>query len=185
MRYLNGTLQQSIWSPKGSSCNLVCFSDYDFTRSKSDRKSTSGTCHLFSNYLVSWQSKKQYNFALSTIKAKYIFGGSCCANVLWLKQKFLDYDLKHGCILIKCDTTSAKGLTKNLVLHSQTKHIEIQYHFIIDRVEKGKLFFDYVDTKYQLRDIFTKHSSLEPFHKICMELGIFDFSCFKYISISI
>lgn len=122
MRYLNGTSQHGLWFPKGRACSLVCFSYSCFTGYKSDRKSTSGTCHLFANCLVSWHSKKRHNISLCTTEAEYATVGSCCAQVLWLKQKFLEDDLKLGCIRIKCDNTSAISLAKNLVLHSRSKH---------------------------------------------------------------
>jgi len=165
--------------PKGSSCCLVGFSDSDFSGCKSDRKSTSGTCHLFRNFLISWHSKKQYSVAFSTAEAEYVVAGSCCCQILWIKQQLLDYDLKLGYVPIKCDNTSAFNLTKNLVLHSRTKHIEIQHHFLRDHVEKKDVTFEYVDTKNQLAHIFTKPLPSESFLKICRELGILDTSCIK------
>jgi hypothetical protein len=99
--------------------------------------------------------------------------------ILWLKQKLRNYDLKLGCVSIKCDNTNAINLTKNLVLHSRTKHIEIQHHFLKDHVEKKDVTFEYVDTKCQLADIFTKPLSSDSFLKILSELGILDTSCFK------
>ncbi|KAK2418108.1 hypothetical protein QL285_040337 [Trifolium repens] len=54
MRYLNETSTYGLWFPKGSTCSLVGYSNSDFAGCNSDRKSTSGTCHLFGNCLVSW-----------------------------------------------------------------------------------------------------------------------------------
>jgi len=80
-RYLHGTSKYGLWYSKGSDCSLVGYSDSDFAGCKSDRKSTSGTCHLFSNSLVSWHSKKQVSVALSTAEAEYVAAGSCCAQI--------------------------------------------------------------------------------------------------------
>ena len=66
---------------KGSSSYLVVFSDSDFASCKSDRKSTSGTCHLFGNCLISWHSKKQHSVTLSTTEAEYVAAGSCCSQI--------------------------------------------------------------------------------------------------------
>jgi len=110
-RYISGTTNFGLWYPKGSPCDLVGFSDSDFAGCKSDRKSTSGTCHLFGNFLISWHSKKQHSVALSTAEVEYVAAGSCCSQVLWIKQ-LLDYDLKLRCVPIKCDNTSAINLTK-------------------------------------------------------------------------
>jgi len=79
---------------------------------------------------------------LSTAEAEYVAAWSCCSQILWIKQQLLDYDLKLGCVPIKCDNTSAINLTKNPVLHSRTKHIEIQHHFLRDHVEKKDVTFE-------------------------------------------
>jgi len=142
-----GTTNFGLWYPKESPCYLVGFSDSDFAGCKLDRKSTSGTCHLFGKCLISWHSKKQHSVALSTVEAGYVAAGSCCSQILWIKQQLLDYDLKLGCVPIKCDNTSAINLTKNHVLHSRTKHIEIRHQFLRDHVEKKDVSFEYVDTK--------------------------------------
>jgi hypothetical protein len=113
---------------------------------------------------------------LSTAEAEYVAAGSCCAQILWLKQQLLDYDIKLQHIPIKCDNTSAINLTKNLVLHSRTKHIEIRHHFLRDHVEKGDVVFEHVDTKNQLADIFTKPLASDAFFNIRGELGILDIS---------
>lgn len=75
-----------------------------------------------------------------------------------------------------CDNTSAINLTKNPVLHSRTKHIEICTHFLRDHVEKGDVFFEHVDSKNQLAEIFTKPLVIGPFFYIRQKLGILDIS---------
>lgn len=137
MKYLVGTMNMGLWYPKGSSCQLVGYSDSDFAGCRLDRKSTSGTCHLLGSSLVSWFSKKQVSVALSTTEAEYIAAGSCCAQILWMKQQHSDYGLSINHIPLRCDNTSAISLTKNPILHSRTKHIEIRHHFIRDHVLKG------------------------------------------------
>ena len=74
--------------------DLVSYSDADFAGCKIDRKSTSGTCHFLGHSLVSWFSKKQNSVALSTAEAEYIAAGSCCAQVLYMKQQLEDFKLK-------------------------------------------------------------------------------------------
>jgi hypothetical protein len=75
-----------------------------------------------------------------------------------------------------CDNASAINLTKNLVLHSRTKYIEIYHHFLRDHVEKWDVIFEHVDRKNQLVDIFTKPLATEPFFNVRRELGILDIS---------
>ena len=72
--------------------------------------------------------------------------GSCCAQVLWIKQQMEDLGLHFDHIPINCDNTSAINLSKNLIQHSRTKHIEIQHHFLRDHVQKRdiKLIYIYI-----------------------------------------
>ena len=65
-------------------------------------------------------------------------------------------------------------MSKNPILHSRTKHIEIRHHFIKEHVLNGNVFLEYICTEDQLADIFTKPLSEERFSYIRRELGIFD-----------
>ena len=109
--------------------NLVSYSDAEFAGCKVKRKSTSGTCHFLGSSLVSWISKKQNSFALSTTEVEYIVADSCCAQVLWMKQTLKDFGQEFESIPIKCDNTSAINLSKNLIQHSKTKHIKVRKSF--------------------------------------------------------
>ncbi|XP_058769363.1 secreted RxLR effector protein 161-like [Vicia villosa] len=146
IKYLKGTTNVGLWYPKGSMNTLVGYSDADYAGCKTDRKSTNGMCHILGNALVSWSCKKQASVALSTAEAEYIAAGSGCAQILWLKQQLLDYGLNLGCIPLRCDNTSAINITKNPVMHSRTKHIDIRHHFIQDHVFKGDVEITFVDT---------------------------------------
>ena len=178
MRYLIDTVNVGLWYPKESSLTLVGYSDSDFAGCKLDRKSTSGTCHLLGASLISWFSRKQVSVALSTTEAEYVAAGSCCAQTLWMRQQLIDYGLSLDHIPLRCDNTSAINLTKNPVLHSRTKHIDIRHHFIRDHVLKGDVDIEFVETSKQLADIFTKPLDKENFFKIRRELGILDFTSF-------
>ncbi|XP_050876383.1 secreted RxLR effector protein 161-like [Lathyrus oleraceus] len=176
LRYLHGTSKYGLWYSKGGNYNLVGYTNSDFAGCKLDKKSTSGTCHMFSNSLVSWHIKKQVFVVLSTTMEEYVAAGSCCAQILWLKQQLLDFDIKLQHIPIICDNTSAINITKNTVLHSRIKHTEIRHHFLRDHVEKGDAVFEHVESKNQLEDIFTKPLATEPFFNMRRELGILDIS---------
>ena len=108
--------------------------------SKSDRKSTSGTCHFLGHSLVSWFSKKQNSVSLSTTEAEYIAASLACSQVLWMKQTLKDFGLNYSTTTIYCDNTSAINLSKNPVQHSRTKHIEVRHHFLRDHVLKRRYF---------------------------------------------
>ena len=127
---------------------------------------------LLGGKLVSWTSKKQNSVSTSTAEAEHVVAGSCCAQVLWMRNQLLDYDLQLSKIPIYCDNTSAIAIANNPVLHSKTMHIEIRYHFIRDHVMNGDVELHFVPTKYQLTDLFTKPLDETRFNLLISELGM-------------
>jgi len=176
LKYLKGIVNVGLWYLRRASLSLSGYSNSDFVGCKLDRKSTSGTCHLVGASLISWHKKKQACMVLSTAKAEYIAAGSCCAQILWLKQQLTDYDLCLSKVSLKCDNTSAINLTKNPIQHSRTKHIEIRHHFIRDHTSNGDCEVQFTETKKQLVDFFTKPLPRDRFNFLRIELGILDAS---------
>src|SRR6185503_6298171 len=162
--------------PKGAHFDLVGFSDSDYAGCKVDRKSTSGGCQFLGRSLVSWSSKKQNSVALSTAEAKYISAGSCCAQLLWMKQTLLDYGVKFDEILLLCDNESAVKIANNPVQHSRTKHIDIHHHFLRDHVARSDIALCGVRSEDQLADIFTKPLDESTFCRLRSELNVLDAS---------
>ena len=93
-----------------------------------------------------------------------------------MKQQLSDYGIVLDHIPIKCDNTSAINISKNPVLHSRTKHIEIRRYFLRDRALKGDCVLEFIDTKNQLANIFTKPLPKDSFYTIRRELGLLDAS---------
>ncbi|KAI3718436.1 hypothetical protein L6452_19307 [Arctium lappa] len=170
--YLKGTPNLGLWYPKDSGFDLTGYSDSDFAGCKLDRKSTTGGCQLLGGKLVSWTSKKQNSVSTSTAEAEYVAAGSCCSQILWMRNQLLDYDLQLSKIPIYCDSTSAIAIANNPVLHSKTKHIEIRYHFIRDHVMNGDIELHFIPTDFQLADIFTKPLDETRFNFLISELGM-------------
>jgi hypothetical protein len=131
-RYLVHTPNLGLWCPKGSTFDLLGYSDSDYAGCKVDQKSTTGTCQFLYRSLVSWSLKKQNSVALSTTEAEYVAAGACCAQLLWVKQTLTDYGCKFSNIPLLCDNESAIKLAINPVQHSRTKHIDIRHHFLVD-----------------------------------------------------
>jgi hypothetical protein len=139
--------------------NKSCCSGYsnaDWVGNADDRKSTSGGCFYVGNNLVAWMSRKQSSISLSTVEAKYIFAASCCTQLLWMKKRLFDYGFTQYTMIISCDNTSAMNISKNLVQHSWTKHIDIRHHFLRNLVESEVGSLSFIPTNNQLADILTK-----------------------------
>jgi hypothetical protein len=174
-RYLVHTPNLGLWYPKGSTFDLLGYSDSDYAGCKVDRKSTTGTCQFLGRSLVSWSSKKQNSIVLSMAKAEYVAAGACCAQLLWMRQTLSDYSCEFSKIPILCDNESAIKLANNLVQHFRTKHIDIRYHFLKDHKAKEDIALRHVSTERQLVDIFTKPLDEQRFCVLRSELNILDF----------
>jgi hypothetical protein len=137
MRYLVYTPKFGIWCPKGSTFDLIGYSDADYAGCKIDRKSTSDTYQFLGRSLVSRASKKQNSVALSIAEAEYIAAGHYCSQLLWMGQTLRDYGYKLSKVSLLCDNESAIRMADNPVEHSHTKHIDIRYHFLRDHQQRG------------------------------------------------
>jgi len=174
LKYLVHTPNLGLWYPKGSTFDLLSYSDSDYAGCKVDRKSTTGTCQFLGRSLVSWSSKKQNSVALSTAKAEYVVAGACCAQLLWMWQTFSDFDCEYKKIPLLCDNESAIKLANSPVQHSRTKHIDIRHHFLRDHEAKGDITLSHVSTDKQLVNIFTKLLDEQRFCFLRSELNILD-----------
>ncbi|GKA02156.1 hypothetical protein Tco_0674821 [Tanacetum coccineum] len=136
------------------------------------RRSTSGSMQLLGDRLVSWSSKRQKSTTISSTEAEYIALSGCCAQILWMRSQLTDYGLRFNKIPMYCDNKSAIALCCNNVQHSWSKHIDIRYHFIKEQVENGVIELYFVNTEYQLADIFTKALGRERIAFLTNKLGM-------------
>ena len=117
-------------------------------------------------------SKKQKSVFLSTAEAEYIATESCCAQLLWMKKLLHDYGITQDTMCVFHDNTSAINLSKNPVLHSKSKHIEIRYHFIRDLVDEKTVYLEFINTDNQKVDIFTKPLDGPRFESLHKTIGV-------------
>ncbi|GJS03644.1 hypothetical protein Tco_0320152 [Tanacetum coccineum] len=161
-----------LWYPKDSVFALRAFADADYAGCQDTRRSTLGSAQFLVDKLVSWSSKKQKSTTISTIEAEYIALSGCCAQILWMRSQRFDYGFTFNKIPLYCDNQSAIVLCCNNVQHSRSKHIDIRHHFIKEQVENRVVEVYFVETKYQLVDIFTKVLPRERFELILPLLGM-------------
>eukprot|EP00253_Pinus_taeda_P007692 PITA_07692 len=172
-KYLQGTQDVGLWYPRDANLTLHAYTHVDWARSVDDRKSTGGGALYMGSKLASWFSKKQNPISLSIAEAKYVAASSSCTQLLWMMQTLQDIQITcHPPISILCDNTSAISISKNLVMHSKTKHIPIKYHFLYEQVLEQKVNLEYVPSKEHVVDIFTKPLPIETFEYLRQNLVV-------------
>uniref|UniRef100_A0A2N9J0P4 Cysteine-rich receptor-like protein kinase 10 n=1 Tax=Fagus sylvatica TaxID=28930 RepID=A0A2N9J0P4_FAGSY len=150
---------------------LTAFTDADWAGDTSDRRSTSGVVVFLGNNPITWLSKKQHTVSRSSTEAEYRSLATGAAELAWLRQVLCDLKLYlPSAPLIWCDNTSALALASNPVFHGRTKHIEVDYHFVRERVVRGDLSLQFISTHDQLADIFTKALPSTRFLLLCSKL---------------
>ncbi|GJW57670.1 retrovirus-related pol polyprotein from transposon TNT 1-94, partial [Tanacetum coccineum] len=175
-QYLKGTVHQGLWYLKDSSIALTTFADADHTGYQDTCRSTFGSMQLLGDRLVSRSSKRQKSAAISSTKAEYITLSGCCAQILWMRSQLIDYGFGFNKIPMYCDNKSAIALCCNNVQHSRSKHIDIRFHFIKEHVENGVIELYFVNTEYQLADIFTKALGRNRIEFLINKLGMRSFT---------
>lgn len=106
---------------------------------------------------MSWSSKRQHTISRSSAEAEYRAVANAVAESSWIRQLLQDPRCPlHQATAVFCDNVSAIYMSSNLVQHQRTKHIEIDQHFVRDRVSMGHVCVLHVPSSRQFADIFTK-----------------------------
>lgn len=150
---------------------IKAFSDADWAGDLNDRRSTTGLVVFLGNNHISWSSKMQQTVSRSSTEAEYKALSSTTIELDWIQQllTFLQIKLLYTFILF-CDYLSAIALFFNLIQHQRKKHIEIDVHFVRERVATKKLLVQFVSSSKQFADILTKGLSSPIFHTHCSNL---------------
>ncbi|XP_019186568.1 PREDICTED: uncharacterized protein LOC109181272 [Ipomoea nil] len=157
LRYIKGTLTYGLRLTVSTSSAIHAFSDSDWAGCPVDRKSTSGYAVFLGANLISWLSRKQRTVDRSSTEAEYKALADVSAEVTWVVSLLRELGLHNGGpSTLWCDNLGTTYLCANPVFHARTKHVEIDYHFVRDKVASGEMTVNFVSTKDQLADIFTK-----------------------------
>jgi hypothetical protein len=174
LRYVSGTLNLGVKYRRGEeNLCLTGFSDSDMAGDIDDRKSTSGILFYLGTSPVTWVTQKQKVVALSSCEAEYMAGAAAACQGIWLGRllsELLGVDFET--VILKIDNQSAISLCKNPVFHERSKHIEVRYHFIREKVEEGIVAVEHVGTNHQLADILTKPLARVKFQEMREKIGV-------------
>ncbi|XP_019157958.1 PREDICTED: uncharacterized protein LOC109154654 [Ipomoea nil] len=175
LRYIKGTLNYGLRLSPSASTNIHAYCDSDWAGCPVDRKSTSGYAVFLGSNLISWLSRKQRTVARSSTEAEYKAVADVAAEVTWMVSLLRELGLHTGRPSnLWCDNLGATYLCANPVFHARTKHVEIDYHFVHDKVASGDFMVNFVSTKDQLADVLTKPLPGPRFTALRDKLNIVD-----------
>ena len=123
---------------------------------------------------ISWCSKRQPTVSLSTTEAEYKAAAMVAQESTWLiclmqdLHQPIDYSMP-----VYCDNQSAVGLAENPVFHARTKHVEVHYHFIKEKVLQEEIEMHQVKTDDQVADLFTKGLNGGTIEKFRRQLNMY------------
>lgn len=173
LRYIKGTYNMGINITAGADSTLLCYSDSDWAGCKSTRCSTGGLCTLLGSNVISWSAKRHDTVSKSSTEAEYRTMSIAASEIVWLQNLLRDMGLQQQRTpLLLCDNLSAVCLTANPMFHKRTKHFDVDYRYVRERVALKALEVKHIPATLQLADIFTKSLSQAPFFKLRDKLGV-------------
>ncbi|CAN6469819.1 unnamed protein product [Victoria cruziana] len=160
LRYLKGTLNDGLVYSKDDQYDgghrLVTYTDADWAGDPDERRSVSGYCVFIGHNAVVWSSKKQRAIARSSAEAEYRAMAAGVADVTWVRHLLEELSESIFSSIFFCDNQSAINIARNPILHCRTKHIEIDQHFVRQKVEDKEIEPAYIRYDSQIADVFTK-----------------------------
>ena len=151
---------------------MVGYCDADYAGDCNTRRSTTGYVFSLGSGAVAWCSKRQPTVSFSTTEAEYRAAAMAAQESTWLMRLLKDLHQPIKQVILHCDNRSAVCLAENPIFHARTKHIEIHYHFIREKVLQGDIQMKLTPTEEQIADIFTKGLSISKFEEMRMQLGM-------------
>jgi hypothetical protein len=123
--------------------------------------------------LVSWSLKKQPTVSRSSTKAEYKALANGAAEAMWISSLLTELGVtQQRALVLWCDNLGATYLMMNPVFHARTKHIEIDFHFVRERIAEGALYMKFISSSDQLADVFTKPATRQMLDRFKSNLNL-------------
>lgn len=173
LQYLKSTPGKGLYFEKGEKRNVEAFVDADWAGNIMDRKSTTGYCTKVWGNLITWRSKKQTVVARSSAEAEFRALAHAVCELMWIERVLKELQLiKNSPMQLYCDNKAAINIAHNPVHHDRTKHVEVDRHFIKEKLETGVICLVYIPTGQQTVDMLTKGMSGHKFEEFVCKLGM-------------
>lgn len=141
---------------------VSAFSDADWPGCPDDRRSIGGFAVFLGGNLISWCARKQPTVSRSSTEAEYKALANATAEIIWVQHLLTELGVHHPKVAsLWCDNLGATYLFANPIFHARTKYIEIDYHFVRERVAEKLLNIRFIPTGDQVEDGFTKPLTLQ------------------------
>ena len=171
--YLNKTIDFELVF-RGDLKPLTGYSDADWAGDLATSRSTGGYAFNLGSATLSWSSKRQPTVALSSCEAEYMAQTQAAKEAIWLRglKQDLDPDDTSTATIIFCDNQAAISLAKNFNFSTRAKHIKHGHRFVNQAIEEKEIELQYINTKRQVADGFTKALPKDSFQNFCRGLGL-------------
>lgn len=173
LRYLKSCARLGLKINKSFSSLVSAYSDADWAGCPDDRRSTGGFAVFLGNNLVSWHAKKQATVSRSSTESEYKALANATAEIIWIQTLLKELKVSSPPVArLWCDNMGAKYLASNPVFHARTKHIEVDFHFVRERVNNKLLQIDFIPSEDQVADGFTKALSVRKLENFKNHLNL-------------
>jgi hypothetical protein len=175
LRYLQRTKDYMLTYRSLANLEIIGYSDSDFAGCQDSMKSTSGYIYMLAGGAVSWKSAKQSLIASSTMAAEFIACYEASNHGVWLRNfvtglRIVD-DIERPLKLF-CDNKSAVLYSNNNRSSSKSKHIDIKFLVVKERVQSGQLSIEHIGTNSMVADPLTKGLPPKMFHEHTTRMGV-------------
>ncbi|GJZ79775.1 retrovirus-related pol polyprotein from transposon TNT 1-94 [Tanacetum coccineum] len=168
-------LNSRSFFPAKNNLHLTTYYYSDWASCPFSRRSVTGYGIFLGSSLISWQSKKKIVVSRSSTEGEYKALADSTCEVTWLQCLLKEFKVNVPTpILMMCDNASCIALTSNPVHHARTKNIEIDCHFVRDKIKSGQILPTFISTKHQLMDILTKGLSRALHYNCLSKLGMYN-----------
>lgn len=173
LRYVKGTADWGIDFNRDTDFTVRAYIDSDWAGCQTTRRSTGGFCTFLGSNIISWSSKKQLTVSRSSTEAEYRSLSETASELSWLCSIMREIGIPVNVTPeLYCDNLSSLHLTTNPTYHKRSKHFELDYHYVRERVALRALVVRHIPATQQLADIFTKSLPFKPFDDLRFKLGV-------------